>query len=193
MNLNIVEIFSSIQGEGLHTGQLVTFVRLAGCNMNCPFCDTDWQSNQKQMSLSAVLREVRKYPSNVIVWTGGEPLLQLKEECLFFGYKHYLETNGSLPPIKGLDYITISPKVPTDMLNKNFRGFWNIGEIRYPIKVGDVVPNIDELPIARNYYLSPIFDGDKLIIQNVKYCMELIERRPRWRLSVQTHKLLNLT
>lgn len=190
--LSVIEIFSSIQGEGLHTGKLVTFIRLAGCNMCCSFCDTDFETGKHDMGLHEILDEVRKLPSNTIVWTGGEPLLQLKSEHLFTGYKHFIETNGSLSPINGLDYITVSPKVCVDTLNRNFFGAVNLGEIRYAVKAGDFVPHIEELPIAWNYYLSPIFNGLERIEENIQYCLMLIERNPRWKMSIQTHKLLNL-
>ena len=193
--LKVVEIFNSIQGEGANVGKAATFIRLSNCNMNCSFCDTDWDKGT-EMTVAEVLTEVQKYTAKMIIWTGGEPTLQLTSEILaeFASYYQAIETNGTNPVPAGIDYISCSPKVEPEILNKNFK---SVDEFRFPIAEGDEIPSIEELPHATNYFLSPIFVGEvkkRLDVnrKNLDYCLSLIQQNPRWRLSVQLHKLLNV-
>ncbi|MDP4237899.1 MAG: 7-carboxy-7-deazaguanine synthase QueE [Bacteroidota bacterium] len=199
--LNVVEIFKSIQGEGANTGKAAVFVRLANCNMSCWFCDTDWSQSHK-MTVMEVLEEVKKlsnpnaYPDNLLIWTGGEPTLQLTDEILelFQDYYNCIETNGTNPVPKRIEYISCSPKVSPAELKKNFT---RVNEFRYPIKVGDRLPDISELPKADNYFVSPIFLGEEKkrfqqIDENIIYSINYIKDNPQWRLSLQLHKLLNI-
>ncbi|MFT3752261.1 MAG: 7-carboxy-7-deazaguanine synthase QueE [Paludibacter sp.] len=193
--LKVVEIFNSIQGEGANVGRSATFIRLSNCNKNCSFCDTDW-NNGTEMTVDEVLAEVRKYPSDMIIWTGGEPTLQLTDEVLSC-FKHYyqaIETNGTNPVPDGINYISCSPKVGLEILNSNFQ---SVDEFRFPVVAGDTLPAIDDLPKASNYFLSPVFVGEakkhlEINKENLDYCLSIISRDTRWRLSVQLHKLLNV-
>jgi 7-carboxy-7-deazaguanine synthase len=193
--LKVVEIFNSIQGEGANVGRSATFIRLSNCNKNCAYCDTDWDKGT-EMTLDEVLAEVKKYSSNMIIWTGGEPTLQLTSEILsvFSTYYQAIETNGTNPVPSEIDYISCSPKVEPAILNRNFQ---TVNEFRYPVVAGDKLPLIDELPHADNYFLSPVFVGEEkkrldINKQNLDYCLAVIQQDPRWRLSVQLHKLLNV-
>ena len=197
----VCEIFTSLQGEGANFGHLATFVRLAGCNLSCDFCDTDFSFGEKY-TLDELVSAVRKEGTSFLIWTGGEPLLQLTEETLLrfkrLGYRQAVETNGTKRPPEGLDYISCSPKVDLQTLWKNFEGI-EVGEFRYPVAKGLEIPSIDDLPSARNYFLSPIFEGKadsgkELFSQdNLALCMDLIRKDPRWRLSVQMHKFLRIS
>lgn len=188
--LNVVEIFESIQGEGANTGLSCVFIRLAGCNQRCPFCDTEWCAGT-EMSVRDILEYISKFSSDTIIWTGGEPTLQLTDEILdyFASYRNHIETNGSNPVPYGIDYVTVSPKVSPELLRDNFS---YISEIRLAVAAGDAIPAIEDLPFAGNYYLSPIFDGDSLNKQNLDYCFKLIRENPKWKLSIQLHKLLKI-
>jgi 7-carboxy-7-deazaguanine synthase len=195
LKLKVVEIFNSIQGEGANVGRAATFIRLSNCNMNCSFCDTDWDKGT-EMTVDEVLVEVQKYATNMIIWTGGEPTLQLTDEILsnFKNYYQVIETNGTNPVPDGIDYISCSPKVGLAILNANFQ---KVDEFRFPIVAGDEIPSIDELPQASNYFLSPIFVGEvkkrlEINRRNLDYCLAVIQQDSRWRLSVQLHKLLNV-
>ena len=195
LKLKVVEIFNSIQGEGANVGRAATFIRLSNCNKNCSFCDTDWDKGT-EMTMDEVLAEVKKYSSNMIIWTGGEPTLQLTDDILsnFKGYYQAIETNGTNPVPLGIDYISCSPKVGLAILNSNFK---KVDEFRYPVVAGDEIPSIDELPLASNYFLSPIFVGEvkkrlEINQKNLDYCLSVIQQDSRWRLSVQLHKLLNV-
>ncbi|MDH6307199.1 7-carboxy-7-deazaguanine synthase [Dysgonomonas sp. PFB1-18] len=192
MKLTVNEIFYSLQGEGGRSGEASIFVRLTKCNLACSFCDTDFAEGD-DMTLDEILEVLQTYPCKWIIWTGGEPTIQLRDEHLAFfrshGYKQAIETNGTRPVSSLIDYITCSPK-------KNYESIRSripvADEIRMPIAVGDTVPDISIFPQAKNYFLSPIFDADKINLQNVAYCVELIKEHPQWRLSLQIHKLIHI-
>lgn len=192
MRLTVNEIFYSLQGEGGRMGEASVFIRLSRCNLACSFCDTDFAEGE-EMTLEEILDVIRQYPCKWIIWTGGEPTIQLRDEHLMFfkekSYKQAIETNGTRLVPEGIDYITCSPKQRYEDV-KNKIPFAN--EIRLPVKVGDALPEISLLPQADNYFLSPIFDGNKLNKENVAYCVDLIKQYPCWRLSLQIHKLIHI-
>ncbi|MBB3187031.1 7-carboxy-7-deazaguanine synthase QueE [Microbacter margulisiae] len=193
--LRIVEIFYSIQGEGANFGKPAVFVRLAGCNKDCWFCDTDWHQGIS-MAVQEIVNVVQQYPSRMIIWTGGEPTLQLTDDVLecFDGYYHCIETNGTNKVPSKIDYIACSPKVTEEELRKNFI---SVDEFRFPIGVGELPPPIEALPPATNYFVSPLFLGEEKkrfekSEANMQYCIEFVKQNPQWRLSVQMHKLLHV-
>jgi len=117
--LKIVEIFPSFQGEGLRQGEPVIFVRLAGCNLRCSFCDTKyaWHGG-RDLGIAEILREIRlarrRFPAEWICLTGGEPFLQdirpLVLSLKKAGLKVQIETNGTIFKRLGADWLTVSPK-----------------------------------------------------------------------------------
>lgn len=113
---HINEIFYSLQGEGFHTGRPAVFVRFAGCNLRCPFCDTDF-SHSEPMTAEQIARRVFDYsthPHTLIVLTGGEPSLQVDNELVDALHAHQqtvtIETNGTRPVPDNIDWVTLSPK-----------------------------------------------------------------------------------
>lgn len=192
MKLLVNEIFYSLQGEGARVGQPSIFIRLSKCNLRCSFCDTEFEWGEEK-TMEEIEHEIDQFGCKWIVWTGGEPTLQLTEEVVaFFKNKDYwqaIETNGTRKIPKGIDYITCSPKQHFEKI-KELVSYSN--ELRFPIEKGDSLPNIDVLPKADNYFLSPIFDGDQLNKENVDYCVQLIKDNPQWALSIQQHKLINI-
>lgn len=192
MNLTVNEIFYSLQGEGGRSGEASIFIRLTKCNLSCNFCDTDFDTGE-EMNMEKILDILNMYPCNWIIWTGGEPTIQLNNEIVAFfkekGYKQAIETNGTRKIPFGIDYISCSPKQNYEKV-KEVVPFAH--EIRMPIQSGDNLPEISVLPKAENYFLSPIFNDDKINIDNVNYCVELIKENPKWRLSLQIHKLINI-
>jgi len=194
MNLKVKEIFYSLQGEGGRQGAASIFIRLSGCNLKCDFCDTDY-SGGEDMSLEQILIAVQKFPCKWIVWTGGEPTLQLSEFCLLFfkaaGYLQAVESNGSNPLFSLYDYTVISPK--KDTLDKLDEKNMYVDEIRMPIRSGDNIPLIESLAIASHYFLSPIFSKNQAETKaNIDYCVEQVKLHPEWRLSLQMHKLIGI-
>ena len=127
--LMVNELFSSLQGEGRYAGYPVLFVRLAGCNMSCGFCDTLHNDYKYQVSFADLVSSIKnkKYGAGIVVFTGGEPLLQAAELLRFMKYaslhnlrtSYHLETNGSILPtflLRQFRYIAFSPKNKKDLV-----------------------------------------------------------------------------
>lgn len=192
MNLQVNEIFYSLQGEGGRAGQASIFIRLAKCNLACSFCDTDFEFG-KEMSLDEILDEIKLFGCKWIIWTGGEPTLQLTDEIVDFFKKHNflqaIETNGTRKVPNGIDYIACSPKLHFDRIKELIP---EVNELRFPMKKGDPLPDIAILPKSSRYLLSPIFDEGKVIQENIDYCVSLIKKNPAWALSLQMHKLIGI-
>ena len=115
MTLRVNETFVSLQGEGYFTGTPAFFLRLSGCNLKCPFCDTQHQSFT-EMSEEEIVEEACRHKLRHIVITGGEPALQLTKSLVDklheAGFFVQVETNGTLPLPEGVDWVTVSPKAP---------------------------------------------------------------------------------
>ena len=190
--IKVNEIFYSIQGEGARAGEAFIFIRLSGCNFSCDFCDTDF-ADGKMMSIAEISEEIQKYNCKNILWTGGEPTLQLTSEITAFfkkyGYFQAIETNGTGYVPLWIDYTSCSPKKEL----KRVKGFVpEVDELRFPMQKGDLLPDISVLPKAKYYFLSPIFNKQSIVQENVDYCVKLIKENPQWKLSIQMHKLLNI-
>ena len=195
--LKVNEIFYSLQGEGANTGLPVIFIRLSGCNKNCSFCDTD-HNEGVEMDMNEIHSKLLDFSScNKIIFTGGEPLLQLEKEHIQYleraEYVVGLETNGTLPLYKGevnldFNYVSCSPKVSADVICQNFLNH-EVNEFRYPLAKGQEPPDYKDLPMADNYFVSPICDGGTIIKENLDWCIAFCLSHPRWQLSVQNHKL----
>ena len=184
------EIFYSIQGEGAFAGTPAVFVRFSGCNLACPWCDTD-HSNFVEMTrdeLEEAVRELLKGREGaIIVLTGGEPALQLREdEPLFFGFKTRvcIETNGTLPVPDWVDWVTVSPKnelssiVP---LYDELKFVFEPEHIPYYLSMQDVGCIKSIQPLARK-------DGTT----NLAEALEFVLAHPRFKLSVQLHKIIGV-
>jgi len=198
VNLTVNEIFYSLQGEGSRAGTPNIFIRLSKCNLNCWFCDTEYESGDVY-SLEQLAEKIRLFPCKNIIWTGGEPALQLTEEIVGFfkdrGYYQAIETNGTKRLPKNLDFITCSPKQVTPaQLNNNFPN--GVSEIKC---IFNQAPEytIDELPRANHYFLSPVFLGKErermdLNPDILQTCIDYILLNPGWQLSIQQHKIWNI-
>jgi len=114
--MKVNEIFKSIQGEGRWVGHPVLFIRLSGCNLACSWCDTKYHTEGKQMNIDEVVKAITEHDIKIVVWTGGEPMLQIKEIEQVVNktkdYKHHVESNGTINTDKYyvFDYICVSPK-----------------------------------------------------------------------------------
>ena len=193
MNLKVKEIFYSLQGEGGRQGEASIFIRLSECNLKCNFCDTDF-SGGEVMALEEILAMNTQFSCRWIVWTGGEPTLQLTDECLLFfkkaGYSQAIESNGCNRLSELLDYTAVSPKGKTDYAKKiNPR----VDEVRLPVCENDSIPPIESLPVAKYYFLSPIFTENEAETKaNIDYCVKMAKQYPVWRLSLQIHKMIGI-
>lgn len=178
----INEIFYSLQGEGFHTGEASIFVRFSGCNRACGFCDTDFSASTP-MTAAEIVGRISTYPSRRVVMTGGEPLLQLDYALIdalhAAGYHIAVETNGTLPVPAGVDWVTCSPKQPPLLIDR-------IDELKIVFDGSDPEMIRAQLPEAKHHFLQP------LSCSNTAQVVDYILRHPRWRLSLQTHKLINI-
>ncbi len=191
--MKVNEIFYSLQGEGYYSGTPAVFVRLSGCNLRCPFCDTQHKSGI-EMNEAEIVAEVAKYPAPHVVVTGGEPSLQLTAtlvDALHRAGRYVaVETNGThaLPP--NVDWITLSPK----------NAYVDDAEV--------VLPHADEIKVvydgehepqdcpgiqAAHRSLQPLDTGDAARNAAITAAaVEYVKSHPQWRLSLQQHKILNI-
>jgi len=194
MKLKVSEIFYSLQGEGARSGEPSIFIRLQGCKAKfaCAksgiVCDTEFESG-REYSLGELTERISVFPKAAIVWTGGEPLDQLTSEIVAhfkrLDYYQCVETSGLHPSIEGLDFISLSPKVAEHILKKNFPD--GVTEIRYVRHSGQEIPNPSVT--AQYYFVSPHSDGFEINSENLKHCISLCLKNPKWRMSIQQHKL----
>ena len=188
------EIFYSLQGEGYYSGTAAVFVRLSGCNLCCPFCDTQHESGV-EMNEAAIVEAVRRYPARMVVVTGGEPSLQLTASLVDAlheaGRYVAVETNGTrtLPP--NVDWVTLSPK-----------DAWLGAEAAVVLTEADelkVVYDGEHEPFeyrsltTDHRFLQPMDTADEARNARIEAAaVEYIRQHPQWRLSLQIHKMLNI-
>ena len=146
------------------------------------------------MSCEQILSQIRHFPCQWMVWTGGEPTLQLTDGHLQFfrqaGFRQAIESNGSKRLSALLDYTAVSPKgAVCDAKKVNPR----VDEIRLPVRKNDIIPSIESLPDAGFYFLSPIFSENPAETkENIDYCVQQIMQNTPWRLSLQMHKWIGI-
>lgn len=197
------EIFYSLQGEGFWTGTPMVFVRLSGCNLRCPFCDTRHEDGVL-MTAEAIVDETRKVGGTCrkICLTGGEPLLQADEWLLDTfheaGYSVHVETNGTFEAPTGIDWITLSPKVDFDPRGEIRLQKANEVKLVFRNAIGEEDIRLREAQIerwahfpAQDHLLQPCADP-RTGLANERETVAYILEHPHWRLSLQTHKLLNI-
>lgn len=212
MSYAVKEIYYTLQGEGANTGRPAVFLRFAGCNLwsgrevdrataVCDFCDTDFVGTDgpgggKFPTPHAVARAVTSaWPQTTpagarrfVVCTGGEPLLQLDaalvDELHRAGFEVAIETNGTVPAPLGIDWICVSPKAKADLVLRSG------DELKLVFPQQGAEPERFEDLQFRHFFLQPM-DGPERSRNTelaIRYCLD----HPRWRLSLQTHKLLGL-
>ena len=206
----VKEIFYTLQGEGFHVGRPAVFCRFAGCNLwsgreedrasaQCKFCDTDFvgtngvNGGKYPRDGSLPYRIADLWPhhaldNRLVVFTGGEPLLQLDEALLramhALGFKCAVETNGTVNPPSGIDWLTVSPKgeAPLKVTRAN--------ELKLVFPQQDALPQRFSSIEADHYFLQPMdgIERDRHTQAAIEYC----KANPKWRLSTQTHKYLGI-
>ena len=206
----IKEIYYTIQGEGFHTGRSAVFVRFTGCNLwtghekdrenaICNFCDTDFigtdgpGGGRFQTPNDLVENILSKWPSGSIeqrfvVFTGGEPLLQMDEELInvlhFNKFEIAIETNGTVNAPKNIDWVCVSPKAGSDLI------ITKGNELKLVYPQHGIDPSQYENLNFDHFSLQPM-DNENLnenIQKTINYCHE----HPLWRLSLQTHKFVGI-
>lgn len=193
--MRVNEIFYSIQGEGRYTGTPAIFIRLAGCNLRCDFCDTEHQPYQ-DLSEEEIMRQIADFPASHVVITGGEPMLQITQSLIHrlrngAGKFVQVETNGTIP-IKcylPVDWITCSPKF--DFCPHAELRLQRIDELKV-VYQGQDMTAYDGIE-AKEYYLQPCdFKDEARNAENLAATINYIKSHPKWKLSLQTQKILSV-
>ncbi|MEN2863570.1 7-carboxy-7-deazaguanine synthase QueE [Mannheimia haemolytica] len=196
----IVEIFESLQGEGFNTGMPAIFVRFGKCNLTCPWCDTNYNQFE-QWTLSDILAKVRSYSAKNVIITGGEPTIQpnlslLVEQFKKEGYFLAIETNGLKEVPAQIDYIATSPKrMYQEKYQRRCIEFANEVRIVVDGEVQGFCEQIESQIKAEHYYLSPCeVEGKMNLLETITQIGLLNQRpnKPKWQLSIQTHKIVGI-
>jgi 7-carboxy-7-deazaguanine synthase (Cx14CxxC type) len=205
----VKEIFLTLQGEGAHAGRAAVFCRFSGCNLwsgreqdragaTCTFCDTDFvgtdgtlggrYASAEQLADTIASQWTGEHGHRYVVLTGGEPLLQVDagfiEALHARGFEIGIETNGTIEPPDGLDWICVSPKAGAELA------------VRQGHELKLIYPQADAMPAAfadlafQRFSLQPMDGPD--IAANTERAVEYCLRHPQWRLSLQTHKTLGI-
>lgn len=188
------EIFYSLQGEGRWAGRSAVFVRFSGCNLRCPFCDTDFAA-VVEMSADDILREVRLLTRDCkfIVLTGGEPTLQVDDSLIALfheqGFFLSMETNGTHPVPEGIDWLTCSPKEA--FVCQATPVIKSASEVKV---VFDGEHEVSDYGIQAEYYsVQPCDVGNEARNADIlKQTIDFVMAHPKWQLSLQQHKILNM-
>jgi 7-carboxy-7-deazaguanine synthase len=207
---SVKEIFYTLQGEGANAGTPAVFCRFAGCNLwsgreadraaaVCNFCDTDFVGTDgpgggKFADAQALARAVEAaWPTGVashrfVVCTGGEPLLQLDPDAIEAfharGFRVAIETNGTLAPPAGVDWVCVSPKASAALALRSGN------ELKLVYPQDDALPERFEALAFDHFFLQPM-DGparERNTREAIDYCLA----HPRWRLSLQSHKIIGI-
>jgi 7-carboxy-7-deazaguanine synthase len=211
MSYAVKEIFYTLQGEGAQSGRAAVFCRFAGCNLwsgreqdrtsaVCKFCDTDFADTNgpgggkfsTEEALTAAIQE--KWPSGsapakrFVVCTGGEPLLQLNAPLIdalhAADFEIAVETNGTIAAPENLDWICVSPKAGAELIQKTG------DELKLVFPQDGIDPEeLAGLPF-NHFFLQPMDGPDR--IPNTERALQYCLQHPRWRLSLQTHKILGI-
>ena len=210
MTYTVKEIYYTLQGEGGQAGRAAVFCRFAGCNLwsgreqdradaVCNFCDTDFIGTDgpgggKFKTARALADAVDgHWPTGqrgkpLVVFTGGEPLLQLDEPAVdalhAVGFEIAVETNGTQPAPKGLDWICVSPKADAELVLTSGSEL----KLVYPQKAAMPERFVD---LAFDHFFLQPMDGIE-IRRNTRSAVEYCLAHPQWRLSIQTHKVIGI-
>lgn len=209
MSYAVKEIFLTLQGEGAHAGRAAVFCRFSGCNLwsgreqdrasaSCQFCDTDFvgtdgtlggRYDSAEALAEAIAAQWAEAAGNrYTVLTGGEPLLQvdapLVQALHARGFEIGVETNGTIDPPEGMDWICVSPKAGTELVVR--RG----NELKLVYPQADAAPEAFVDLAFERFSLQPMDGPD--VVENTARAIEYCLRHPQWRLSLQTHKTLGI-
>ena len=203
--MRINEIFYSLQGEGRNAGRAGVFVRFSGCNLKCPFCDTDFK-DYTEMSEPEVVEAIKRADeggSGFVILTGGEPTMQITDSFLALlhkaGYEVAVETNGCYTDAAAFafDWITLSPKGPFFGKNGLTSETLEADEVKLVVDMDnvdeDIIRNYHEKIEADYYYLQPCDTGNHdLNAKIIDKTICLIKNNPEWQLSLQQQKILGV-
>ncbi len=196
-DLRVMEAFYTVQGEGAFTGHAAYFIRLGGCDVGCSWCDVkeSWNAEAHPLiPIDAIVERAMEHPARIAVITGGEPLMHdlsiLTKELRKAGFRTHLETSGTHPLSGEWDHICFSPKKFKAPLPE-------IYEKAHELKV--IVFNKHDLGWAKEHqekindrcslFLQPEWEKRDLVMPLI---VEMVKAEPQWRISLQTHKYLQI-
>lgn len=196
-DLPVMEHFYTLQGEGFHQGKAAYFIRLGGCDVGCVWCDVkeSWDADKHpKFDVQSLISEVKKTPAEIVVITGGEPLMHdldaLTNELKHAGLKTHIETSGAHPLSGSWDWICLSPKKFKAPLPE-------ILPLANELKI--VVFNKSDFDWAEKYaafvspscklFLQPEWDKSSEITPLI---IDYVRNNPKWELSLQIHKYINV-
>lgn len=195
--LPLMEQFYTVQGEGFHQGKAAYFIRLAGCDVGCHWCDVkeSWNVNEHGLQrIEDIVAEAIKHPSEIIVITGGEPLMhnldELCEKLQTAGKQTHIETSGAHPLSGSWDWICLSPKKFKFPLPEVVAAsselkvvIFNKSDFKWAEEYAAIVPSDCQLFLQPEW--SKINDMMPLIV-------EYIKKNPKWKISLQIHKYMEI-
>lgn len=213
----VKELFPTLQGEGAQAGRAAIFCRFAGCNLwsgreedrssaICQFCDTDFVGSdgigggkfEDAQALANTIESAWKSTSagsmqRYVVFTGGEPLLQLDDALISElhrkGFEIAIETNGTIKVPKGIDWVCVSPKAGSELIVLQANELKLVIPQEGQDQIEKVMARFEKMDY-RNRFLQPM-DGPNLK-SNTQLAVSLCQKRPLWRLSLQSHKLIGI-
>ncbi|WP_114638300.1 7-carboxy-7-deazaguanine synthase [Polynucleobacter necessarius] len=213
----VKELFPTLQGEGAHAGRAAVFCRFAGCNLwsgreedrataVCQFCDTDFVGSdgvgggkfESAQELANAIETSWKSTlagpqQRYVVFTGGEPLLQLDEALIDAlhqkGFEVAIETNGTIKVPKGVDWVCVSPKAGSELIVLQANELKLVIPQKGHGSLEKLLARFEKMDY-RNRFLQPM-DGPDLKV-NTELAVSLCQKRPLWRLSIQSHKLIGI-
>ena len=209
VSYTVKEIFLTLQGEGAHAGRAAVFCRFAGCNLwsgreqdrgsaVCQFCDTDFvgtdgtlggrYASAGELATTIAVQWIGEDANRYVVLTGGEPMLQLDaalvEALHARGFSVGVETNGTIAPPDGLDWICVSPKAGADLVVRQGH------ELKLVYPQAQAAPEDFAALAFERFSLQPMDGAD--VIENTARAVDYCLKHPQWRLSLQTHKTLGI-
>jgi 7-carboxy-7-deazaguanine synthase len=197
----VKEMFGpTLQGEGAHAGRPCVFLRFAACNLECPWCDTDFAAEGavklEADQIVARLIELDVHASRMVVVTGGEPTLQwdaaLADAIRAAGFRAHMESNGTRVPAAPVDWLTVSPK---PQFHTGSLALVTLPVSELKVVVDDTVDTgvlaaYETRYPSEHYFAQPCMTAD--YAKSLQRTISLVQERPRWRLSLQLHKILEI-
>ena len=195
--LPVMEAFYTVQGEGAFSGHAAYFIRLAGCDVGCTWCDVkeSWEMDRHpKLTIDGIVSEALKYPARIAVITGGEPLMHdlgpLTSALRKVGFRTHLETSGTHPLTGAWHHICFSPKkfkAPLPAIYPVAHELKVIVFNRHDLKWAEELAG--RVPPGCLLFLQPEWDKRDLVMPLI---VDHVKRHPRWRISLQTHKYLDI-
>lgn len=192
-----MEAFPTLQGEGYHTGKPAFFIRLGGCDVGCHWCDVkeSWDKHaHPQVEIAALMEQASAHNTEMAVITGGEPLMYnldyLCSELREHGLKTHLETSGCYTLSGSWDWICFSPKKFKEPLEEFYSAAHELKVVIYhPSDLSWAQSHADRMHKDCRWYLQPEWSKAGKIMPLI---VDYIQKNPGWRMSLQTHKYLNI-